>query len=77
MLSVDFVSLPREVNPSNPFPNDPPDAALSGEERPIGGLGVHLVRNFMDKVAYERHGEDNVVTLVKHLGESQQDQSES
>jgi sigma-B regulation protein RsbU (phosphoserine phosphatase) len=63
------VTIVDDGKPFNPFANDPPDTALSVEERPIGGLGVHLVRNFMDKVSYERHGENNVVTLHKHLGE--------
>jgi sigma-B regulation protein RsbU (phosphoserine phosphatase) len=63
------VTIVDDGKPFNPFGNDPPDTALPVDERPIGGLGVHLVKNFMDKVHYERHGEDNVVTLHKHLGE--------
>jgi sigma-B regulation protein RsbU (phosphoserine phosphatase) len=61
------VTIADDGIPFNPFRNDPPDTQLSVEERPIGGLGVHLVRNFMDRVAYERHGEQNVVQLFKHL----------
>ena len=64
------VTIIDDGKPFNPFANDPPDTALSVDERPIGGLGVHLVRNFMDKVSYERHGENNVVTLHKNLGEA-------
>lgn len=61
------VTITDDGKPFNPFRNDPPDTQLSVEERPIGGLGLHLVRNFMDRVAYERHGEQNVVQLFKHL----------
>jgi len=64
------VTIADDGIPFNPFRNDPPDTLLSVEERPIGGLGVHLVRNFMDRVAYERHGEQNVVQLFKHLEEN-------
>ena len=71
------VTIIDDGKPFNPFANDPPDTALSVEERPIGGLGVHLVRNFMDKVSYERHGENNVVTLHKHLGEAPEENSET
>ncbi len=61
------VTIVDDGKPFNPFGNDPPDTCLSVEDRPIGGLGVHLVKNFMDKVHYERHGENNVVTLHKHM----------
>ena len=36
-------------------------------ERGIGGLGIHLVRQIMDQVKYERQGDKNVLTLVKKL----------
>ena len=37
------------------------------EERPIGGLGIHLVRQLVDEVSYHRRGDSNVVVLVKLL----------
>ena len=36
------------------------------EERPIGGLGIHLVRQIMDRVRYERIGDKNVLYLTKN-----------
>lgn len=53
--------------PFNPFSLDAPDTTLSIEEREIGGLGVHLVRNVMDDVSYERKVNQNVLTLMKNL----------
>jgi len=53
--------------PFNPFDEAPPPTGLPLEDRPMGGLGLHLVRNVMDHVAYERHGETNVVRLSKKL----------
>ena len=35
-------------------------------ERPIGGLGIHLVRTIMDTVNYERKGENNILTITKN-----------
>lgn len=35
------------------------------EERPIGGLGIHLVRTIMDTVSYERKGKQNILTIAK------------
>ena len=43
------------------------DITLSVEERAIGGLGIHLVRQLMDDIHYERKDEKNVLTLVKML----------
>jgi len=53
--------------PFDPFAQDAPDTALPVEERPIGGLGIHLVRELMDQVSYERREDRNVVVLVKQL----------
>ena len=39
------------------------DTTLSAEERPIGGLGIHLVRQIMDDIAYERKDNKNILTL--------------
>jgi sigma-B regulation protein RsbU (phosphoserine phosphatase) len=61
------VTISDDGRPFNPLGNDPPDTRLSVQDRPIGGLGVFLVRNFMDSFAYERHGEHNVVHLIKNL----------
>jgi sigma-B regulation protein RsbU (phosphoserine phosphatase) len=41
------------------------DTTLSVEERPIGGLGILLVRELMDSVNYERINGKNVLTLSK------------
>jgi Anti-sigma regulatory factor (Ser/Thr protein kinase) len=54
--------------PFDPFGQDAPDTTQSVEERPIGGLGIHLVGQLMDKVSYQRRGDHNVVVLVKQLG---------
>ena len=43
------------------------DIALSAEERSIGGLGIHLVRQIMDSISYERVDGTNVLTLIKKL----------
>ena len=43
------------------------DTTLSAEERSIGGLGIHIVRQIMDSINYKREGDRNVLTLVKKL----------
>lgn len=44
------------------------DTTLSLEERPVGGLGIFLIRRLMQKVVYSRIDGRNVLTLVKILG---------
>jgi anti-sigma regulatory factor (Ser/Thr protein kinase) len=53
----------------DPFDRPPPDTDLPLDERPIGGLGIEIVRQLMDEARYERHGERNLVTLRRSLGE--------
>lgn len=43
------------------------DVTLSAEERPIGGLGIFLIRQIMDGVCYERIDGQNVLTMTKKL----------
>ena len=39
---------------------------LAVEDRPIGGLGIHLVRQIMDTIKYERIDGKNILTLHKN-----------
>ena len=50
-------------------PTQAPDAdvTLSAEERQIGGLGIFLIRQIMNKVEYQRIDGKNVLTLGKQL----------
>lgn len=43
------------------------DISASVEDRPIGGLGIHLIRSIMDSVRYERKDGKNVLTLIINL----------
>ena len=51
--------------PFDPTAKEKADTSLSAEERPIGGLGLLLVRELMDSINYEREGNHNVLTLRK------------
>ena len=56
--------------PFDPTAKEDADTTLSAEERPIGGLGILLVKQLMDTVAYQRADGQNILTLTKKLGES-------
>lgn len=43
------------------------DTSLSAEDRPIGGLGIHLVRQIMDEVSYSYENNHNILTLKKKI----------
>ena len=46
-----------------------PEADINAgvEDRPIGGLGIHLVRQIMDSVSYERKEGMNILTMTKSI----------
>ena len=54
---------------------DVPDVDLPADGRPIGGLGVHLVKTFVHSLRYERVGGCNRLQLVQPLGAHLEDDS--
>jgi anti-sigma regulatory factor (Ser/Thr protein kinase) len=61
-ISVLFEDSGRPFDPLS-LPN--PDLHASVEDRPVGGLGVHLVRALMDDLAYARADGRNRLRMVK------------
>ena len=53
--------------PFDPTKQKEADTTLSAEERPIGGLGIFLVRQIMDDMQYERVDGKNILTLYKKI----------
>jgi anti-sigma regulatory factor (Ser/Thr protein kinase) len=53
--------------PFDPLQAPPPDLTLPLDRRPIGGLGIHLIRNLMDEVSYARQDGRNVLKMAKYL----------
>jgi serine/threonine-protein kinase RsbW len=48
----------------NPLEADPPDLSRGLADRPIGGLGVFLVRSMVDSIAYCRQGDRNILSFT-------------
>ena len=53
--------------PFDPLSGGDPDVSGALDERPIGGLGLHLVRKLADESTYERKEGLNVVRLVRRF----------
>jgi anti-sigma regulatory factor (Ser/Thr protein kinase) len=51
----------------DPLARELPDVDAGIDERPIGGLGVFLVRELAESVSYERAGGFNVLRVVLRL----------
>ena len=51
--------------PYNPLEKEDPNVHLSADERPIGGLGIYLVKETMDSVTYVREDDCNILTIKK------------
>src|SRR5579859_7431821 len=68
-LTVDglLVRLSDDGTAFDPLIQITPDTTLSVDLRRIGGLGIHLVRQMMDEVSYDRLDNRNVVTLTRKV----------
>jgi len=53
----------------DPFATARPDLSLPVDSRPVGGLGVHLVREMTDRQEYQRDGDWNVTRVYKTMDE--------
>lgn len=51
--------------PFDPLAKEDPNVKMKAQEREIGGLGIFMVKNLMDKVFYERKDNKNILVLVK------------
>ncbi|HIJ07146.1 ATP-binding protein [Methanocalculus sp.] len=54
--------------PFNPLSLPSPDTTLGIDERRIGGLGIHLVRELMDTFTYQRQDTKNILLIEKKRG---------
>ena len=64
-------SIEDDGVPFNPTEVDEPDLGCTIEECKIGGLGIHLARNLMDEVCYQRCKDKNLLTLRKNIENTQ------
>jgi len=67
VLTIEDEGIPFDQSePTNP------DLECDICKRKIGGLGRHIMRNFLDEMVYKRVGKTNCLIMVKSLREQNQ-----
>lgn len=76
MIEISFQRLDQQVQITimdfghkfDPTTFQPPERTSEWDQRPVGGLGVFLIRQVMDEVRYASHpGSGNRLELVKKI----------
>ena len=62
-ISITFIDSGLKFNP---LEMDDPNIDAKAEERRIGGLGIFMVKNMMDKIEYKYENNQNILTIVKN-----------
>jgi anti-sigma regulatory factor (Ser/Thr protein kinase) len=57
--------LRDDGHPFDPLTAPAPDLDGPIERRPVGGLGIHLLKSLVDRADYRREADANVLRLVK------------
>ena len=73
-LSNDAVTVEVEddATPFNPLDVPAPDLNQPLDERPVGGLGIHLVRQVMDGLEYQQFDGKNLLVMKKKVSCTQE-----
>lgn len=61
------VTLTDEARPFDPLQAPAPDVNAPLEDRPIGGLGIHLAKTMMDGMHYRHEAGKNILTMKKKI----------
>ena len=61
---LDFIITDSGV-PFDPTSVADPDVTLDVKDRPVGGLGIYLVKSIMDHVSYARQEGKNILSMTK------------
>ena len=61
------IEVEDDGRPFNPLSQPPVDTSVPLAEKPIGGLGIHLIRKLMDETDYRREASKNILRLRKQI----------
>ena len=62
-----WIQVEDDGRPFNPLDFPAPDLSAPLEQRPIGGLGIHMIRKSMDRIEYRRDDGKNVLVMTKQI----------
>lgn len=65
--SILTIGITDDGHPYDPTAREDPDITLGVEERPIGGLGIFLIKKMMDTVEYQRIENKNRLIVTKKI----------
>ena len=65
-LTVTITFIDQGV-PYDPLAKEDPDVTLKAEDRPVGGLGIFMVKKTMDDVTYEYKDGKNILSIKKNI----------
>jgi sigma-B regulation protein RsbU (phosphoserine phosphatase) len=73
-VSLDAVAIKVEVRDQgiafDPRMAQPPHLEVPLDERASGDLGIHIMKKAVDRIAYQREGSENLLTLVRDRNRS-------
>lgn len=61
------IRIEDEGVPFNPLEAKAPDVKCRLEDRKVGGLGIHLAKQCVDDINYQRKENRNILTLKKYI----------
>lgn len=61
------VEVEDDGSPFNPSEQLAPDISKPIEERPMGGLGIHMMRKSLDGMEYRRADGKNILVMIKRI----------
>ncbi|RHO54741.1 ATP-binding protein [Eubacterium sp. AM05-23] len=61
------LTLSDAGRPFNPLDSDDPKLSEFIEERPVGGLGIFMIKSLADKLKYEYNNKQNQIIIEKRL----------
>jgi anti-sigma regulatory factor (Ser/Thr protein kinase) len=74
-IRVQVLAAPTELRieveddgrPFDPLKHPPPDLSQALDERPVGGLGIHMMRKSMDRMEYRRASGKNILVMIREI----------
>lgn len=60
------LSVRDDAQPFNLLDHSQPDLETPLEDRGVGGMGVHIVREIMDEIDYKREADGNLVVMRRY-----------